>query len=159
MKRTSNAIVRPVAAPDVPAVVSLVAEVLREFGLTFGIGSPTDAQLQNLPESYESAGGAFWVAIGDDGSLLGTAGLYPVEDGAFELRKMYLSPRARGLGLGQRLLEECTRWAEGRQARRIVLDTIEEMTTAINFYEANGFRRDDNQKRAARCSRGYVKDL
>jgi hypothetical protein len=40
-----------------------------------------------------------------------------------------------------------------------VLDTIEAMTRAIAFYEAHGFVRDVSQKRAARCSRGYVRRL
>jgi hypothetical protein len=41
----------------------------------------------------------------------------------------------------------------------LVLDTIEAMTRAIAFYEANGFVRDDAQVRGARCTRGYIKRL
>jgi len=40
-----------------------------------------------------------------------------------------------------------------------VLDTTEQMTRAIRFYEDNGFVRDDAQRRGARCSRGYVREL
>ena len=42
---------------------------------------------------------------------------------------------------------------------RIVLDTIEEMTRAISFYEAHGFVRDDCQVRGSRCTRGYARTL
>ena len=42
---------------------------------------------------------------------------------------------------------------------RLVLDTTEQMTRAIRFYEENGFVRDDTQVRGSRCSRGYVRDL
>ena len=41
----------------------------------------------------------------------------------------------------------------------MVLDTVEEMTRAIAFYEANGFVRDDSYIRGSRCSRAYVRAL
>jgi putative acetyltransferase len=151
--------VRPVTKEDVPAVVSLVRTTLAEFGLTFGEGSDTDEQVKCLPESYDQGGGGFWVAEDEGGVLLGTCGVYPVTPGDMELRKMYLSPAARGKGVGKRLLEESIAFCRARGARRMVLDTIEEMTRAIAFYERNGFVRDDAQVRGERCSRGYVRLL
>jgi GNAT superfamily N-acetyltransferase len=150
--------VRLVEARDVPAVVAHVAEVLGEFGLEFGKGSPTDDELHHLPESYAGAGGAFWVAL-RDGALVGTCGVFPVAPQTFELRKMYLRGETRGLGIGKRMLDAAVAWVRARGGTRIGLDTTEAMTKAIGFYEANGFVRDDTQKRAARCSRGYLRVL
>ena len=150
--------IRPVTAADVPAVTALVASTLAEFKLTFGEGSPTDEQLRSLPSSYTDAGGAFWVAL-DGATLVGTCGIYPIDPETFELRKMYLDPRVRGTGLGKRLLDAAVDFARSRGARRIVLDTLHEMTRAIAFYEAHGFTRDDAQIRGSRCSRGYVRTL
>lgn len=150
--------IRPVHADDVPAVIALVREVLAEFGLEFGRGSATDAELYDLPASYEAHGGAFWVARAG-GEIRGTCGVFPVSDATFELRKMYLRPASRGLGLGQKLLDEALRWTREHGAKHVVLDTVHEMTRAIAFYEANGFVRDDSQVRGARCSRGYRFDL
>jgi GNAT superfamily N-acetyltransferase len=147
--------VRGVEASDVRAVTALVAEVLGEFGLEFGKGSPTDAELHDLPQSYVSRGGAFWVAL-RDGELLGTCGMFPVAPQTFELRKMYLRGAARGLGIGKRLLATAIDWVRAQGGTRIGLDTIDEMKQAIAFYEAHGFVRDDTQKRAARCTRGYL---
>lgn len=152
---TSRFTIRPVAARDVPAVVALVREVLAEFGLTFGAGSDTDAALERLPASYADGGGAFWVAEGDGGGLLGTCGMAPIDAHTFELRKMYLVPAARGRGVGRALLDEALRFARARGAHRVVLDTTEAMKDAIRFYERAGFVRDDTQIRGARCSRGY----
>jgi putative acetyltransferase len=148
--------IRPVRPEDVPEVVSLVADVLREFGLEFGTGSPTDAELHELPASYAS--GAFWVAR-DGERLLGTCGMFPVAPNVYELRKMYLRPASRGRGVCKRLFDAAVAWARERGATHIVLDTLHEMTQAIAFYEAHGFVRDDTQKRAARCSRGYIRAL
>ena len=72
---------------------------------------------------------------------------------------MYLLPRSRGLGLGQQLLELAVQWVKARGGARMVLDTTDQMTRAIAFYEKNGFVRDDREIRGARCSRGYVRVL
>jgi GNAT superfamily N-acetyltransferase len=82
-----------------------------------------------------------------------------VAAGVFELRKMYLSPAARGRGVGTQLLEACLQHCRARGARQVVLDTTEKMTAAIAFYERHGFQRDDGQIRGTRCSRGYRLDL
>jgi putative acetyltransferase len=148
--------VRPVTAVDVPELVQLVEGVLAEFGLAFGAGAETDAELFNLPGSYRERGGELWVARDANGALVGCCGVFPVAEATFELRKMYLLPAARGLGLGRRLLDEALGWARDQRADRVVLDTTEQMTRAIAFYEANGFVRDDREVRGARCSRGYV---
>jgi len=146
--------IRPVERRDVPAVVALVTDVLAEFGMTFG--NSTDDALLELPESY--ATGAFWVAYDGD-ALAGTCGVFPVAPTTFELRKMYLRPTVRGLGLGTRLLDVAVAWARDRGGTSLVLDTTEQMARAIAFYEAHGFVRDDAQIRGARCSRGYARPL
>ncbi len=150
--------VRPVAAGESTQVVTLVCDVLAEFGLTFGQGAKTDAELFALPGSYRAHGGEFWVAF-DGPTLLGTCGMFPVAPGTFELRKMYLAPASRGLGIGQKLFDAALAWVRAHGGRRIVLDTTEKMTRAIAFYEKNGFVRDDTEIRGSRCSRGYARDL
>ena len=155
----SNAVtVRVVQAADVPAVVALITNVLAEFGLCFGSGSDTDEQVLKLPHSYDAGGGRFWVAE-QNGVLLGTCGVYPVNQSEIELRKMYLSPASRGLGIGTKLLDVALSWAKERQFKAVVLDTVHEMQQAIAFYERHGFVRDDKQIRGSRCSRGYRLEL
>lgn len=148
--------VREIRAADVSDVVALVTDVLSEFGLRFGVGSPTDEEVTRLPGSYVDRGGAFWIALEGRDGLLGTCGVFPVAPREYELRKMYLRPEARGRGAGKALLDTCIAWTRARGGERIVLDTTERMERAIAFYENNGFVRDDAQVRGARCSRGYV---
>ena len=150
--------IRAVEAPDVPAVVELVRATLGEFGIVFGQGASSDDALSGLPRSYTAEGGAFFGAF-EAAALIGTAGIGPVGPGVFELRKMYLRPAARGQGVGQRLLDACVGHVRSRGGAQIVLDTTEQMAAAIAFYERNGFVRDDSQRRASRCSRGYRRDL
>jgi putative acetyltransferase len=151
-------VLREIEPADVPSVVAHVRAVLAEFGLTFGDGAATDAQVTGLPGSYAEHGGRFWGAFEGE-QLLGTAGVFPIDAQTFELRKMYLAPDARGKGVGKQLLAEAEAFARARGATRMVLDTHHRMTRAMAFYEANGFVRDDAWCRASRCDRGYVKVL
>jgi putative acetyltransferase len=151
-------VVRPVERADVPAVLALIRATLGEFGLEFGKGATTDDELAGLPEVYTERGGAFWVATVDS-VLAGTCGVFPVAPATLELRKMYLRPHVRGLGLGAQLLAAAVAWSRAHGATQLVLDTVEEMTRAIAFYEANGFIRDDAQRRGSRCTRGYTRRL
>ena len=150
---------RPIQPADVPAAIALVKETLGEFGLAFGEGSPTDAQMLELPSSYRDHGGEFFIALNAGGELLGTAGVMPVAPGVYELRKMYLRPKSRGRGVGRRLLDACLDFCRAAGAKSVVLDTVHEMEEAVVFYERNGFVRDDTQIRGSRCSRGYRLDL
>ncbi len=151
--------VREIRAADLPQVVDLVRDVLAEFGLRFGEGSGTDEEVTRLPASYIEHGGAFWVAVDRASTILGTCGVFPVGEGTYELRKMYLRPEARGTGAGQLLFDACLVFVRSRGAKRLVLDTTHDMKRAIAFYARNGFVRDDAQIRGARCSRGYTLDL
>jgi putative acetyltransferase len=151
--------IRPVTAADVPDVIRLVADTLAEFGLEFGKGSQTDEELHQLPASYTERGGQFWIACGERGEVLGTAGMYWLSPTMFELRKMYLHPASRGRGLGKQLLDTSIEWTKSRGATHIVLDTMEKMQRAIAFYEGHGFVRDDTHIRGSRCSRGYIRAL
>ncbi|HET9620368.1 MAG TPA: GNAT family N-acetyltransferase [Kofleriaceae bacterium] len=151
-------VVRPVERADVEAVIALIRDTLHEFGLVFGQGATTDEELVGLPDVYTARGGAFWVAT-VDGALTGTCGVFPVAPATFELRKMYLRPHTRGLGLGGRLLATAIEWSRAHGGARLVLDTVDEMQRAIAFYEAHGFVRDDSQCRGSRCTRGYTLTL
>lgn len=148
---------------DLDAVIELVRTILPEYGITFGQGSSTDEQLRGLPGSYRDAAGEFWVAE-LDGEVLGCVGMMPLSpaeagEGVVELRKMYLAKAARGKGCGKRLLETAIAWARAVGMRKVVLDTLKEMTAAIALYTGAGFVRDDAQIRAPRCTRGYRLDL
>ncbi len=76
--------------------------------------------------------------------LLGGAGIAPLAGASpdtCELRKMYLSPNARGLGIGRTLLERCFETAKAYGYSRCYIETTREMTGARRLYEAAGCSR------------------
>jgi GNAT superfamily N-acetyltransferase len=73
------------------------------------------------------------------GEPIGCVGLKLPASAPAEIKRMWVAPRARGLGLARRFLAELeSRAAElGRDALR--LDTNRALTVAINLYRSAGF--------------------
>jgi DNA-binding MarR family transcriptional regulator/GNAT superfamily N-acetyltransferase len=56
-----------------------------------------------------------------------------------ELKRMWVDPSARGLGIGRRLLSELEAEAEGRGSRMVRLETNKSLTEAIALYRSSGY--------------------
>jgi molybdopterin-guanine dinucleotide biosynthesis protein A/N-acetylglutamate synthase-like GNAT family acetyltransferase len=113
---------------------ALVADTLAEFG--FRADPELDADLEDPGRYYA----AVWVAL-RDGQVSGSIALRRLDQTELELKRMYLRPELRGRGIGKRLLATALDWARAHGARRVGLDTTEEMAAARHLYEATGFRR------------------
>jgi len=68
----------------------------------------------------------------------GALKLHP--DGCAEVKRMWVAPAVRGLGLGRRLLAELESQATARGVHTLRLETNRSLTEAIGLYRAAGFR-------------------
>jgi ribosomal protein S18 acetylase RimI-like enzyme len=78
------------------------------------------------------------------GEPVGCGALKFYEGAPTELKRMWVAPTARGLGVGRRLLTELeTRAAAGSASRIVRLETNRALTEAIALYRSTGYRDVD----------------
>jgi len=80
-----------------------------------------------------------WIAE-KDGENVGCVFLVRESDEVAKLRLLLVDPKARGLGIGKRLVEECIKFARLKSYKKITLWTNDILTTARHIYEQTGFK-------------------
>jgi putative acetyltransferase len=135
--------IRRLHQSDVPQLLELIGGVRQEFGLAARVTSVLEPNDYAILDIYRHLRSAYFVAMADN-DVLGGAGIFPLASGDWgtcELQRMYLCPQYRGRGIGQGLLTACLDIARSLGFERCYAETVSEMSTAIAFYERNGFRR------------------
>ncbi|HEX8703695.1 MAG TPA: GNAT family N-acetyltransferase [Myxococcaceae bacterium] len=88
--------------------------------------------------TFIAGGGEVFFAL-HEGQVLGTCALRREGEDTYELCKMAVSPEARGLGLGDALMEAVLGFAREQGARRVYLVSNTKLAPAIGLYRKHGF--------------------
>lgn len=97
-------------------------------------------EVANLPGAYAPPGGRLLLAHGPGGNALGCVALRPIAAaGSCEIKRLYVLPEARGIGLGRALLDAVLADASRLGYREVRLDTLPDMAEAMTLYCRAGF--------------------
>jgi DNA-binding MarR family transcriptional regulator/N-acetylglutamate synthase-like GNAT family acetyltransferase len=133
-------LLRPHRAGDMGWVVArhgvLYAE---EYGWDLTIEGLCAEIVGEFIRKFDAARECCWIAE-VDGERAGCVFLVRETDEAARLRLLLVEPKARGLGIGRRLVDECIRFARQRGYKTITLWTHSILAPARRIYQGAGFR-------------------
>jgi len=98
-----------------------------------------DKELDNLPGEYAPPDGCIYLCKNQN-VFAGCIALRKLEPDICELKRMYVRDEYRGQGIGRKLAEEVIKRAKEIGYKKMRLDTLRSMRTAIGIYETLGFR-------------------
>ena len=127
---------------DMGAVVARQAIVYAtEYGWNAEYEALTARIVADFIEHFDASREACWIAEVNS-EMAGSVFLirHPDRKGVARLRLLYVEPFARGLGIGRRLVRECTLFARRAGYHRISLWTNDVLVSARRIYEHEGYR-------------------
>jgi ribosomal protein S18 acetylase RimI-like enzyme len=99
-----------------------------------------EAELATLPGKYAPPTGELMLALSSAGDALGCVAVRPLEGIAVcEMKRLYVRPAARGLGIGRALVAAIIKAAEELGYAAMKLDTLPSMPEALALYKRFGF--------------------
>lgn len=140
-----NIEIRKIQSEDNEQLGKLIQAVFIELGAPKEGTAYADKELFKLSEVYSQSKSVYFVVL-VDGVLKGGCGIaiLPNEKNVCELQKMYLLNEARGLGIGQMLMDKCIQFAKEVGFDKCYLETLPMMGNAQKLYLKNGFYYIDN---------------
>ena len=126
---------------DFESAKALIEDYAAEIAIDLCFQNFTE-ELANLRALYGPPSGALLLAR-KNGETIGCVGVRYLSDGVCEMKRLYVKPACRRLGLGRRLTQEAIDYARALCYRRMVLDTLTSMTIALSLYNSMGFQQID----------------
>lgn len=121
----------------IPAVKELITEYLQWLGQDLSFQN-VDEELRDPAKKYTSPEGELLVAV-ENGKVLGMVAYHRHTQSRCEMKRLYVCPEARGLHLGEQLVEKILLHAKAAGYKEIVLDTLVPLKAAVLLYKKCGF--------------------
>ena len=128
-----------------PDLLDDTRAIFREYAGTLAVDlcfQGFEAELQDLPGDYVEPHGRLLLAL-VDGQVAACGAFRPLADvdyaNACEMKRLYVRPAFRGMGLGRLLAQALLDHAREAGHSVMLLDTLDEMETARDLYASLGF--------------------
>ena len=123
-------------------------EYFAELDRRFDTGYDPDVGLPALAHEMRPPAGGFLVAT-LRGEPVACGGVKLHGRAPAEIKRMWVAPATRGLGVGRRMLGALETWAAEQGAPAVRLETNRSLTEAIAMYRSSGYRRGRRLQRRA----------
>ena len=134
-----------IQTPQQAADLDALRGIFREYAASLTVDlafQNFEEELATLPGEYAAPRGALLMAR-VDGQLAGCCALRPLDTVDFpnscEMKRLYVRPAFRRLGLGRQLAEAIMDVARLNAYDHVLLDTLDDMEAARTLYEDLGF--------------------
>ena len=104
----------------------------------FKVEAKDDRILSDPQGEIIDKGGLIFYAKYND-KIVGTASLLKIDETTFELSKMAVTDGVQGLGIGNKLMELCLKFAHQKGIKKLVLYSNKRLLPAIYLYKKFGF--------------------
>ena len=156
-------IIRKIQEKDNLAVKNVVQQSLKSLGWDKPGTAYFDPQLDDLYSYYNQGEDSCYWVVELDGEVVGGVGIAPFADHTqvCELQKLYLLPKAQGMGIANRLMETALAFAT-QHYKMCYLETLHELMAASKLYEKFDFILLDERLSGSEHSAmdaWYLKDL
>lgn len=138
-------LIEPIRPEHDAKICTIIKAVGAEFGAVGEEFGPSDPEVDAMSQHYTLDNKSLYLVATLNGKIVGGCGLAPFNNSeqVCELKKLFLLPESRGLGLGKALSEQCLSFATAQGFSACYLDTLSSMTSAIKLYEKLGFEHLD----------------
>lgn len=132
-------IVFTVVDPESDPALEAMTAYFNELDAVFPGGFDVEGSLLSGLDQMRPPTGTFLVALAGDGQVLGCGGVQALDAQAAEIKRMWIAPPARGIGLGREMLRQLEDAARAMGFSQAVLDSNSLLTPAMSLYERAGY--------------------
>src|ERR1700722_5739647 len=127
--------------PDSPSLWEAARVLVREYAASLDVSldfQNFDEELRHFEAEYAPPSGAFLLAH-TEGEVVGCGALRRFSATDCEMKRLYVRPSGRNLGLGRQLAIALVNEAKSLGYKRMLLDTLPTMQSAQSLYKSLGF--------------------
>lgn len=124
------------------AICKIIKSVGAEYGAIGDGFGPSDPEVLAMSQYYNDEDKSCYFVVTINNKVIGGGGIAAFNDSnaICELRKLFLLPECRGLGIGKALTKQCLDFAKSKGFKQCYLDTLASMSSAIKLYEHLDFK-------------------